>query len=79
MSKKRGGGVACYVADKYAPFSTIRNDLSFVDKNLECLCVETKFPNQKYRLVFSVYRPPRGNVKLCYTKLSEVQVSLADH
>ena len=67
----RRGGAACYVADNYAPYTEICEDFSISDPNLECLCLLTKFPGQKFRYIFTVYRPPGGVVKSCYKFLKE--------
>ena len=48
------GGVACYVNEVYAPFTTVCPDLSFSNPDIECLCLLTKYPSQKFRYIFSL-------------------------
>ena len=69
---KKHGGVACYVSNRYVDYTTVIDKLTISTEHIECIGIETKFPGHKYRIIVTVYRPPNGNVKQCYTKLSEM-------
>ena len=43
-----------------------------MNKDIESVGIVTKFPGQKFRVIITVYRPPKGNVNRCYTKLEEM-------
>ena len=59
VEEVEGGGVACYVASKYAPYTQKLDHLCKVNKNIEVLTVATTHPNHKHRLIITVYRPPK--------------------
>ena len=69
---KSRGGVACYVSNRYSDYTTVIDKLTVSTEHLECIGIETKFPGHKYRIIITVYRPPKGNTKECYTQLSNL-------
>ena len=69
---RRSGGVACYVANEYASYTTEVPELYFASKDIECMGIITKYPTHKFRVVITVYRPPKGNPTACYAKLVEL-------
>ena len=68
----RSGGVACYVHEKYASYTTKVDELSVTQKHIETVTLKTTSPTSRHRLVVSVYRPPKGNVEKFYKKLSKL-------
>ena len=72
IEEEVGGGVACYVSNKYAPFTQRLDHLCKVNKNIEVLTLATTSPIHKHKLLITTYRPPKGNVKEFYRELSEI-------
>ena len=64
-TQRKSGGVACYIKDCYAEHTELLADMTITTCDIECIGIVTKFPTQKYRVVLTVYRPPKGNVKKC--------------
>ena len=75
IEEEEGGGVACYVSSKYVPFTRRLDDLCKVNRNIEALTLAVTSPVHKYKLVITVYRPPRGNVKEFFRELSDIIVA----
>ena len=68
IKKRKSGGVACYIPNVYVPYPTVLSDFTFTNKDLEILGVMTKYPGHKYRVVLTVYRPPKNSsVARCYS------------
>ena len=72
VDEEEGGGVACFVTNKYAPYTQRLDDFCKVTKNIEVLTLATVPPEQKHRLIITVYRPPKGNVKEFYSEISKI-------
>ena len=72
IDEKEGGGVACYVSNKYAPYTVKLDHLCKVNRNIKVLTLATRSPTSKHRLVISVYRPPKGNIADFYKELSDI-------
>ena len=71
-ARRKSGGVACYVNNRYAPFTSIIDEFTLSTPDLETLCLITKFPGHKYRVILTVYRPPKANVTACYNTLKSI-------
>ena len=56
---KPGGGVACYILDKYK-YSVI-SELSLMNKIIESLFIEIENKQQKNIVIGIIYRPPNAN------------------
>ena len=58
--KKKGGGIAVYVRSDLRFETTVRRDLNFCNKDLECFVLDFKLNSEKTMRVYSLYRPPSG-------------------
>ena len=56
---KPGGGVACYILDKYK-YSVI-SELSLMNEIIESLFIEIENEQQKHIVIGIIYRPPNAN------------------
>ena len=72
VTLRKSGGVACYVPDRYVGHTQVVDELSMINKDIECLGIMTCYPGHKYRVIITVYRPPHGNVGNCYDKLERM-------
>ena len=72
VTLRKSGGVACYVPDRYVNHTRVVDELSLIDKDIECIGIMTCFPGHKYRVIITVYRPPHGNYNNCYDKLEKM-------
>ena len=65
-TRKKGGGVACYVPTELAAYCSINKALSAKNEDVECLAINVNKPDNKRMLVCSIYRPPGANIdKFC--------------
>ena len=68
----RGGGVCIYIDSKIAPFCDIAKATTFSNRNLEIVSINIRKPGMKHMFICTVYRPPRGNVKIAVDRLHEI-------
>ena len=62
--KTRGGGIAIYIKNRWAPYVRILSDVSTVTPDVEVLWLQIAIPCRKGLDLGIVYRPPDGNVQL---------------
>ena len=70
--KTRGGGVCIYVNNTLSPFCTVDEKSSYISPDLEIITIDLKKTGLKYMKFSCIYRPPRGDIKKCIDKLSEM-------
>ena len=61
--QKRGGGVAAYVRDDIALYTTVIQEACDVTRNLEQMWLRIEEPGRKHFVIGIVYRPPVGSLK----------------
>ena len=64
---KKGGGVGIFLQHNLE-FS-VCNDLTYIDKSIECLFIEIVQKSQSNILLGVIYRPPNGDLKLFNTEI----------
>ena len=75
--KKRGGGIAVYVSDRYTDYVEPLTHLSNISPDMEQYWIEVKKPFCKPIWMCTCYRPPSGNTKIAFEELSKV-ISILD-
>ena len=59
---RAGGGLICYLSNKYFSHSSKIYESSIISPDIECLHVKVTVPNNKAMNIFTVYKPPKGDV-----------------
>ena len=68
----RGGGIYIYVNAKLAPYCKIDTKSTYSSLDLEIISIDLTKPCLKYMKIVCVYGPPRGDVRKCVDKLTEI-------
>ena len=63
VTKKKGGGVACYINNRLNVDCQIMKDLTFTTNDIELLCLKCVHSFGKKFYVMSLYRPPDGSLE----------------
>ena len=71
-TRKRGGGVACYVQFSYACYTQLLPELCRATKDLEAVGIITKYPGQRQRIIITAYKRPKGKTKAAYKHLGDM-------
>ena len=75
-SKKRGGGLAMYIADNI-PFDSDKfSSLNITNNNIELQCMALNFKHMREMVVLNLYRPPQGSVNSFIEYLSKIITSI---
>ena len=65
-----GGGLVCYVDNKLATDCAILESVCTTSPDIELLTVQLDQPLHKIRYIYTIYRPPDGNVDTFYQNIN---------
>ena len=68
----RGGGVCIYIDDSLTQYCNIDSKSSYISPDLEIISIDLQKPCLKHMKICCIYRPPRGDIKKCIEKLTEI-------
>ena len=71
---RRGGGVAIYVKNSWAPFVSIYKPGTTITVDYETLSLQIDKPGYRKTFICVTYKPPKGNIENCISYFQELFV-----